>query len=94
MMTICGWVFFILGVIGAVKLARQYTGRMARVLLTISGGVSLWLVLMNLYYMLLERPVPRFPSFAIFPIVSLIAMAIMIHKVPKIDSKEKRKVKE
>ena len=93
-MTVCGWVLFIFGVIGAVRLARQYTGRIAQVLLTIAGGLSLWLVLMSLYNLLLESPVPKILWIGVFPVVSLIVMALMIHKVPKIDSKEKRKVKE
>jgi len=85
---------FVVGTLGSIHLARKYTGRMAKVLLTITGAISLWTVLMSSYAQTIASPVPELLSFAVFPVVAFIVMTIIIQKVPKIDSKEKRKVKE
>jgi len=84
----------VLGTFGSIYLARKYTGRIAQVILTILGATSLWLLLNFIYARITSSLVPDILRFPIFPVIAFIVMAIVIHKIPKIVPKEKRKAKE
>ena len=90
-MSALGWVIFAVGVIGSIYLSRKYTMRVTQVMLTITGGLSLWIISVLLYTETIANPVPKILGLVILPVISLIFMALIIRKVPKVDSKQKRK---
>ena len=90
-MSALGWVIFAVGVIGSIYLSRKYTMRVTQVMLTITGGLSLWIISVLLYTETIANPVSKILGLVILPVISLIFMALIIRKVPKVDSKQKRK---
>ena len=80
-----------LGTIGAVWLSRTYTGRIARILLVITGSLSLWMLLIANYVVLIANPVPQIIGFLIMPIVSVAVMWFVIRNISANVEKEKRK---
>lgn len=82
---------FVTGLFGSVWLARKYTGRIAQVILTVTGALCLWIIAVVIYGSFISSPVPKILGFLIFPLVSLIIMAVVIQRVPKLDQKQKRK---
>ena len=82
---------FVTGLFGSGWLARKYTHRIAQVVLTFTGALCLWLIVVVFYGSFISSPVPKILGFVIFPLLSLIAMGIVIQLIPKLDQKEKRK---
>jgi len=80
-----------LGTIGSVWLSRTYTGRLAQILLVITGSFSLWMLLIANYGVLIANPVPPVMGFGVIPIVSLVVMGFVIRSLGGQAEKEKRK---
>lgn len=88
------FVVLILGTFGSIYLARKYSSRLAQVILTILGATSLWLLLNFIYARVTSNLVPDVLRFPVFPVIAFIVMAIVIHKIPKVEPQQKRKPKE
>ncbi|GEM_PF-3295422 len=80
-----------LGIIGSVWLSRKYTGQVSRLLLLITGSLSLWLLLIANYGVLVSNPVPQLMAYVVLPLLSVVSIWLAIRNIATHSDDEKQK---